>query len=725
MPAARALSAALEANDNDSPKDAITNARIASRLFAKSHNVAGDLWSRFAEVYAYQRQQSGAACLDAIAKLGVRLENTTYHWLQGQLALEKAMCRNFTGDFSEADINADLRNSTDIAMRFGFPILHFRILGIAPGIRRQQSKTCEETWGAVLDGLEEYWKGVFPRERLYQFYSVLAQCAEQEGHWNEAKALIDWTIEMRLAMNMKSQDSKVLGSLYLHLASILTSLRDNAGAERAAAQAEAMFEKVPGPNQFKLITRIMLAECQLELGKAEDSLATLESARGLLESTDNRLVLMDFRRVMGKIHLQLGQWTDAEQEYKFGIEIAESSLSTLKHADQRIEWVAKTEELYRGLVQIWLEQNRPVDAWKLWEWSKTRSMYQGHPSRDSRPSALAWQELQKKILSLPVPREPSVRVVYAVFANRLHVWTVGRGLIRSRWIEVKRAKLEDLIGDFVKKCANKNSALSELNKQGKALFVLLVQPFIDELSATQAVAFEVDQQLWNLPIQALRTPDGHYLAEIMKMGYSPGIRVEHMLRKAGRIQRENALLLVEALPGFGPELPAISGRFLRPALLDGATPESKAQVLDVIKRSNILFFFGHAIPSGRGAVLKLNDDASLSALDFPPETLSRLSLTVLAACSTGSTGDRGLLDTHSLIHAFLAGKVPDVVVSQWDVDSDKTAELMDNFFQNGLKGEPVGWAATNAQRDYLDSHPQEQDRHPYYWAGFIVVGRTD
>jgi CHAT domain-containing protein len=64
-------------------------------------------------------------------------------------------------------------------------------------------------------------------------------------------------------------------------------------------------------------------------------------------------------------------------------------------------------------------------------------------------------------------------------------------------------------------------------------------------------------------------------------------------------------------------------------------------------------------------------------------------------------------------------------VSQWDVDSDKTAELMDNFFQNGLKGEPVGWAATNAQRDYLDSHPQEQDRHPYYWAGFIVVGRTD
>ncbi|MGZ7072628.1 MAG: CHAT domain-containing protein, partial [Candidatus Angelobacter sp.] len=643
--------------------EAISNAQIASGLFAKSHNIAGDLWARFAEVYAYQRQQSGAACLDAAAKLDQRLKNTTYHWLQGHLALEKAVCRNFAGDLNEAEIDADLGNGRYVATRFGFPILHFRILGIAPGIRRQHSATCEQTWGEELEGLEEYWKGVYPRERLYQFYSVLAQCAEQEGHWNEAKALVDWMIEMRLGMDTKHQDLNVLGALYLHLASILTSLRDNAGAERAAAQAEAIFDKVPGPNQYKLITKIILAECQLKLGKAQAALATLEPARVLLKSTDNKLVLIDFRRVMGKIRLQLGQLADAEQEYKSGLEIAEGSLSTLKHADQRIEWAGKTEELYRGLVQIWLEQKRVVDAWKLWEWSKTRSMYEEQLSRDSETSARTWQKLERTILALPVPSEPEVRIVYAVFANRLHVWTVGGNQVRSKWIEVKQEKLEGLVEDFARKCADESSSLTGLQEEGKELFVLLVQPFIRELSEKQIVAFEVDQELWRLPVQALRTPDGQYLAEKYAIAYSPGILVEKKLRKAARIRGQNALLQVEALPGFGTELDRISGRFIKPTVLNGAAASS-TEVLEATRRSDILFFFGHALPKGRGAALTLSDESSLNAVDFVPGILSHLSLVVLAACSTGSTGEYGLVDTHSLVHAFLAGRVPDVVASQ-------------------------------------------------------------
>jgi CHAT domain-containing protein len=148
-------------------------------------------------------------------------------------------------------------------------------------------------------------------------------------------------------------------------------------------------------------------------------------------------------------------------------------------------------------------------------------------------------------------------------------------------------------------------------------------------------------------------------------------------------------------------------------------------VLDVIQQSNVLFFFGHAVPSGKGAALRLNNDVSLSALDFGPGTTSHLSLVVLAACSTGSTGEYGLLDTHSLVRAFLAGGVPEVVASQWDVEPRSTVDLMNRIFVNSLHGDSASWAVTNAQREFLRSSQQKDQQHPYYWAGFIAVGRAN
>jgi len=78
-----------------------------------------------------------------------------------------------------------------------------------------------------------------------------------------------------------------------------------------------------------------------------------------------------------------------------------------------------------------------------------------------------------------------------------------------------------------------------------------------------------------------------------------------------------------------------------------------------------------------------------------------------------------------MIRAFLAAGVRNVVVSQWDIDNLSTADLMSSFFRDSLKGESPSVAMTNAQREFLHSHREDIQQHPYYWAGFIVVGRTD
>jgi len=565
--------------------------------------------------------------------------------------------------------------------------------------------------------MKDYWNGTYPPERLYQFYAVLEQCAEQENYWYAARELLDSIITMRLNMEKKDRDPNVLVALYVHRAVVLTRLRDDAGANAALKKAESIFQGA-SQGQFTAITRIGLAECHLKQGKVQPAWATLEPARQIIErETDNILVAIEFRRVMGSIRLRLGQAADAEKEYRQGIEITEKYLSGLKNANQRVKWTLKTEPLYRGLTQAWLEQNKIVEAWKLWEWSKARTLH----TEPGNGVPAAWPNLQQAILSLPVPSNSGVRLVYAVFNDRLHVWMIKDGKVRSNWIPVTQEKLDGLVADFVGNCADPLSPLAEVQEQGKALFDLLVAPVAGEFSSDQTMIFEVDQQLWKLPLSALRTADSKYLAEKSYIAYSPGILVEASLRKPRVLRPQSDFLLVNAFPERTQELAGISPLFNHPVVFN--RPTNKEEVFAGMMRSEDVIFFGHAVRQGRAVALKLNDDILLEAADFLPLKKSNLSLIVLAACST-ATGRSGLLDNNALIRAFLVAGVPHIVASQWDVYNVSTATLMDSFFHNSLAGQLPHVALAHAERKFLQS-ARNENLHPHYWAGFIAVGRID
>lgn len=729
LPALLALSAAMQANREDNPPAAKQSALEASRLFSKNHNLAGEAWADFEEVYADQRDLSGQACVDKATILDQRLAGASYQWLQGEITLERAICRNFTEVPKDSDIDADLDKSRLQAAKFGFPILNLRFVGLSPGIKRQQELICDQTiWSQELEGVQEYRQGVYPRERLFQFYSVLEQCTEQEGYWNAAEDLMKSMIAMRLSMEKQDQDLNVVVALYLHLAGIRTSLRNSAGAEEAIRKAETVFNNAETTNQpFKASTRILLAESQLQIGKVETALKTLEPVQ--IEKVKNYRVVLDFRRVKGAILLRLNRLPKAQDEYQSGIVCAESSLSGVTGALLRANWASKTEPLYRGLTEIWLKQNKAEDAWKLWEWSKARGILSQSSVAARRPSPTSWTALQKAILAFPVPSDASVRLVYAVFGDRLHVWTVGNGKVRSTWIEVKRGQLETLIDNFVTQCANPKSPLQQLQADGRELFSLLLGPFAADLNGAQTMTLEMDQRLWRLPVQALTTPSGLYVTEQYYVGYSPGVLAEQSLRKPGSRERQNALLQVEAYPGSDGSLADVSKRFRSPTVFQGDTTDRDA-ILKAMPRSNVFFFFGHALAFGRVVTLRINDKSSLRAADFTPAATAHLSLAVLAACSTGSGEEYGPLDTDSLVRALLASGVSDVVASQWDVYSPNTRDIVKSFFHSRSLGQSPTRAMTHAQREFLLSHAQKarlasekDERHPYYWAGFMVIGR--
>jgi CHAT domain-containing protein len=68
---------------------------------------------------------------------------------------------------------------------------------------------------------------------------------------------------------------------------------------------------------------------------------------------------------------------------------------------------------------------------------------------------------------------------------------------------------------------------------------------------------------------------------------------------------------------------------------------------------------------------------------------------------------------------FIAG-VPSTVVSQWKVESASTRDLMVNIHRSLLSAKPTKADALRQAALKLMRNPETS--HPFYWAGFVLVG---
>ena len=105
----------------------------------------------------------------------------------------------------------------------------------------------------------------------------------------------------------------------------------------------------------------------------------------------------------------------------------------------------------------------------------------------------------------------------------------------------------------------------------------------------------------------------------------------------------------------------------------------------------------------------------LYAMELP------LQLAVLSACNTGDgTWARGE-GMMSLARAFAYAGCRSLVLNRWAADDASTAQLMDNFYRYLSQGKSKAEALQRAKLDFLDQTSPAY-RHPFYWAGFVVVG---
>jgi CHAT domain-containing protein len=100
------------------------------------------------------------------------------------------------------------------------------------------------------------------------------------------------------------------------------------------------------------------------------------------------------------------------------------------------------------------------------------------------------------------------------------------------------------------------------------------------------------------------------------------------------------------------------------------------------------------------------------------DVMNHLNIVVLSACQTAVTKGSNESSPVSPASGFLQNGVKSVVASLWKVDDEATELLMADFYSNIKTMDAID--ALRASQIRISANPKFN--HPYYWAGFVLLG---
>jgi CHAT domain-containing protein len=99
-------------------------------------------------------------------------------------------------------------------------------------------------------------------------------------------------------------------------------------------------------------------------------------------------------------------------------------------------------------------------------------------------------------------------------------------------------------------------------------------------------------------------------------------------------------------------------------------------------------------------------------------------LVVLSACNTGYGKMQRGEGIMSLARGFAYAGCPNIVMSLWPANDRSTSQIMEQFYENLSEDAGKDEALRQAKLYYL-SQSDKIKSHPYFWAGFVLLGDSE
>jgi tetratricopeptide (TPR) repeat protein len=217
-----------------------------------------------------------------------------------------------------------------------------------------------------------------------------------------------------------------------------------------------------------------------------------------------------------------------------------------------------------------------------------------------------------------------------------------------------------------------------------------------------------------------RIPSATFLAWHRGRDSRPGAGITPRILAAASDRTD----LGEALPGAVREVRHLAGRYNGVDRIIVSGDSCSIPIPDTLGSYDVLHFAAHARVDDqhpwRSMIRFCRDNEShnpradrIASMQLPAR------LAVLSSCQ--SAGGRILSGegVQGLSSAFLSTGVPAVMATLWAVDDRATAELMEQFYEELARGETAAAALRAAQ---ISLSEDSRTQHPYFWAGFVLVG---
>ncbi len=300
------------------------------------------------------------------------------------------------------------------------------------------------------------------------------------------------------------------------------------------------------------------------------------------------------------------------------------------------------------------------------------------------------------------------------------------------------------------------SRSDDAQAQARELYDLLLKPAQKQIAAQKHLIITPDAVSWNLPFQALRAEDGRYLIENYAVSYAPSptaLGAISTLRARPRPRRTTPPSLLALInPALSPTIETRVKSIL-PDEQPGQTPDAQTEVDELSKlygerRVAVLVGPGASedrmkAEAGKYDLLHLdvrsvlNETAplfSFAALSSNAEAKEdgalevreifdldlKSDLAVISASELAWPKAGAMRSMTGLTWAWFVAGCPATVVSRWrcDESSDLALEFHRRIKSSWRKESKAGtWQAAVRQ-----SLSREERRHPYFWAGFSVLG---
>ena len=592
--------------------------------------------------------------------------------------------------------------------------------------------------GEYADALESYRRGLALREKLGRqgdIAAALRNLAILHAERNEA-ALGAPLIERALPLARAAQRPELLWTvchtagvvyhglnrpaearaMYEEAISIIEALRARvAGGER---QQERYFENKLPP--YQEMVRLMI-----EQGRPGEALVFAEraKARALLDTLQN-----------GRVNISRSL-SDAEQRQERALAARIAALNTRLYRESaaRAFDPARVGALASQLRRAQAEQ----DAFQA-------TLYAAHPElRIQRGQAPAF-DLERT--AGPLLDAQTALLEYVVAETQAWLFVITRGAdgrpaLALHEIGIDRERLNAQVERFRRQLAEHDltfaAAAADLHR-------LLIGPAAAALAGRRRLVLVRDAGLWELPFQALKGPRGRYLIEDFAISYAPSLTALAGMTRIRRVRDAEApALLAFGAPQTDPtrdglaRLPEAERQLRQLARIYGASrsrvylgDEASEERLKAEARSaGVLHLAAHGVlddvnPMYSRIVLAHPTGASEEDGLLQPWEVMKLDLgadlVVLSACESGRGrigGGEGLI---GLTWSFFVAGAPATIVSQWKVDAARTSELMLAFHRAlRIDGRSRADGLRDAQLRLLRN---PASRHPFFWAGFSLLG---